>query len=345
MKADKPRDMKARICIVGNGAFANRIHLPALTSFEDVEISGICAFNEERLRQTAGKFRIPDGNIFAARSPTGYQEMLTALRPDGVYVIGQPGQMFSVWTWCLENGFNLFIEKPMGMTLHQARTLAGLAESNRCITQVSHQRRSAPILEKVREICLRKGPITHATVEFYKCDIVPMRGDRDRMLDDFVHVVDTARWICGGEVVDVESYCTRVVVPDINWISARLIFDNGSIAQTMGSWTSGRRIFRVGMHAPGICGEADPDVGAYVFADGDPDGIKYDTREVAGSDELFVYGGFRKKSREFIDSLLARREETSSPFRDALKTMEVCETILSQTQIREFGYGTRGPGD
>ena len=72
----------------------------------------------------------------------------------------------------------------------------------------------------------------------------------------------------------------------------------------------------------------------FVYTEGDYTGVRYDSKEVAGSDELFVYGGFQKKSREFVDSLIAGKALTSSPFSDALKTMEVCETILAQALIR-----------
>lgn len=48
-------DRKARICIIGNGRFANKVHYPSLTSLKEVEIIGICAFNKERLYQTAKK--------------------------------------------------------------------------------------------------------------------------------------------------------------------------------------------------------------------------------------------------------------------------------------------------
>ncbi|HTF17364.1 MAG TPA: Gfo/Idh/MocA family oxidoreductase [Chryseolinea sp.] len=326
--------MKVRICIVGNGLFANKVHYPSLASLHDVEIVGICAFDEEKLGVTAKKFNIPTENIYVSRSGSDYQKMLIDLCPDGVYVIGPPGQMLDIWIWCLRNKFNLFIEKPMGLTLHHARTLAHLAEENNCITQVSHQRRSSPLLQKVREECVKKGNITHAIVEFSKYDIVPMIGDRDRMLDDYTHAVDTARYICGGEVVEVESHCRRLMVPDINWIGAHLHFNNGSSCYVIGNWTSGRRMFRVNVHAPGICGEVDLEKEGYVYADGDVNGVRYDTKEVAGSDELFVYGGFQRKSREFINSLFSGQEETSSPFRDALKTMEVCETILAQALIK-----------
>ena len=325
--------MKVRVCIIGNGLFANKVHYPSLHSFEDIEIVGICAFNEERLKQTAVNFDIPKENIYVAKSISDYQRMLIKLRPDGVYVIGQPGLMFGIWVWCLQNKFNLFIEKPMGITIHQANTLAYLARENNCITQVSHQRRSSPVLNKIREDCLKNGPINHSIVEFYKYDINPMLEARDRMLDDYIHAVDTARWICGGEVVEIESYCKRITVHDINWIEANLYFDNGASSYVIGSWTSGRRIFRVTMHAPGICGEVEIEKEAYLYAEGDYEGVRYDSKVISGSDELYVYGGFQRKNREFINSLLSGKEETSSPFSDALKTMKVCETILAQALI------------
>ena len=57
---------KVQICIIGNGLFANKIHYPSLYSFNDVEIAGICAFNELWLKQTASDFNIPGKNIYEA---------------------------------------------------------------------------------------------------------------------------------------------------------------------------------------------------------------------------------------------------------------------------------------
>ena len=102
----------------------------------------------------------------------------------------------------------------------------------------------------------------------------------------------------------------------------------------MNSWTSGRRIFCVQMHAPGICVEAEHEGKGYLYADGDTKGIEYDTREVAGSDENFVYGGFQAKNREFIDCVKAGQQPGSN-FSDAVKTMEVAEIILAQALLSE----------
>lgn len=316
---------KVKIAFIGCGGMANRVHYPSLASFPDVEIIAICDIDREKLNATGEKYNIE-------RRYTDYRKMIEETSPDAVYAIGQPHIMYDIWKWCLEQGLNLYIEKPMGITIHQARSLAYLAEKKGCITQVSFQRRAVPLLVKLREECLKKGPITHAVCEFYKCNIEPYLEARDHMMDDGVHAIDTLRWMCGGEVKRILSVTKSVLVPDINFISAILEFDNGSIGVMINSWTSGRRIFRVQMHSPGIWVEADPEDKGRLYADGDTIGIEYDTKEVAGSNEFHVYAGFQAKNREFIDCLKTKKQPSSN-FSDALKTMEIAEKILAKSLL------------
>ena len=317
---------KVRIAMIGAGAMANNVHYPSLASFDDVEIAAICDLDTERLNTTAHKYGIE-------RRYTDYREMVQDIAPDGVYVIGQPHLMYDIWIWCLQQGLNLYIEKPMGLTWHQAQMLAELAEKKGLITQVSHQRRSSPLLKKMRHECLKKGPITHAVCEFYKCNISPMYGARDHMMDDCTHSIDTVRWMCGGELVEMESHCKRVGTPDINWIGAMLHFDNGSTGYILNSWASGRRVFRVQMHAPGIYVDAEVEGKAFLYADGDYEGVEYDCYEVAGGTTSWEVFGCRDKNREFIDALKTGKDITTSPFRDCVKTMEVAEKILARALL------------
>ena len=313
--------------MIGAGAMANTVHYPSLASFDDVEIAAICDLDEQRLTTTADKYGV------AARH-TDYRRMVEAVNPDAVYVIGPPHLMYDIWYWCLSQGLNLCIEKPMGITIHQARALAHLAAEHNCITQVSFQRRSCPMVAQLREECLKRGPIVHAVCAYYKHQPEPYLHARDRMLDDGVHAIDTLRWMCGGEVVGVESICRRVGAPDINFFTAMLHFDSGATGVLVNSWTSGRRIFRVEMHAPGICAEAEHENKGYLYADGDTKGVEFDTRQVAGSNEFFVYAGFQAKNREFIDAV-KQGTQPPSHFGDAVKTMEVAETILAQALLRK----------
>jgi len=319
--------------MIGAGAMANSVHYPSLASFADVEIAGICELDADRLRNTADKYGVPEARRFLSSTLDGYRTAVASVDPDAIYAIGQPNIMYPIWKWCLEQGRNLCIEKPMGLSAHQARSLAYLAAKHRCITQVSFQRRTCPMVVNLRNACLERGDIVHAVCEFYKCNPEPYLDARDHMMDDGVHAIDTLRWICGGEVVDIQSVTRRVGVPDINFISAQLLFDNGATGLLLNSWTSGRRIFRVQMHAPGICAEAEHEGHGTLYADGDTKGEVYSTREEAGSDELFVYGGFQAKNREFIDAVKLGMLPPSC-FADAVKTMEIADKILAQALMR-----------
>ena len=324
-----------RIAMIGAGRMANNVHYPSLGSFEDVEIAAISDLSPEALNTTADKYGVK-GRY------SDYRKMVSEVAPDGVYVIGQPHVMYDIWHWCLKEGLNLYIEKPMGLTWHQAQMLAHLAEQKGVITQVSHQRRTSPLLHTLRSALLERGPIVHAVCEFYKHGPSPYTGPRDHMMDDTVHAIDTVRWMCGGgegsqsgaDVVEIESRCKRIGTPDINWIGATLHFANGATGYLVNSWSSGRRVFRVQMHAPGITAEGDQEGVAHVYADADTKGTQYTAQDVAGSKDLYVFGGFKAKNREFIDSLKTGKEVTSSPFRDCVKTMEIAEKILAQALVR-----------
>ncbi len=320
---------RVRVAMIGAGVMANMVHYPSLASFPDVEFAGICDIRPDRLHATEDKYAIP-----AERRYTDYRQMVTEVAPDAVYIIGQPEVMYHLAVWCLQQGQNVYFEKPLGITLHQARNLAYLAAKRSCITQVSFQRRSCPMVVQLHEQCLARGPITHAVCRFYKHLPVPHLDTRDHMMDDGVHAIDTLRWMCGGEVVRVEGTTKRLLTPDINFIAATLHFDNGSLGIMLNSWTSGRRIFAVEMHAPGIAVEAEHEGRGVVYADGDTQGVSYDTRAVAGSDEFYVYGGFQAKNREFIDCVKAGTLPASH-FGDAVKTMEVAERILAQGLLAE----------
>ena len=313
-----------RVAMIGAGGMANAVHYPSLASFDDVTIAGICDIDEGRLNETADKYSIE-------KRYTDYRRMIDEVAPDGVYAVGPPHIMYDIWVWLLQQGLNIYTEKPMGMSFHQARMLAYLAEEHGCITQVSFQRRNSPLLVKMRKACLARGPIVHAICEFHKCNLVPYTGSSGFMIDDAIHAIDTVRWMCGGEVVDVQSRTKRACVPDINWIHADIQFDTGAIGFVQVNMSSGRRVFRVQMHAPGISTDAEVEGKAYLYKDNDYHGDVFDTKEVAGSNENYVFGGFQSKNREFIDSLKTGKTVCSSPYSDAIKTMEVADIILAQS--------------
>jgi predicted dehydrogenase len=310
---------KIRVAVFGAGSRSRQAAIPSLAGIDDVEMVALCDIDQALCGKTADQFGIPGRygkDIF------DYQRMVAETKPDAVVAIGNPHQLYDVWRWLLENGVPLAIEKPLGLTPHQSRALAYLAEKAGVPTQVLFQRRYTPVAMKAFSLCRERGDINHAVCRFYKCDKAPMLGARDHLLDDTVHSVDTLRWMCGGEVVGVESHCRRIGTPDVNFVSAALYFSNGSVGHLINSWTSGKRIFSVEMHADGIFAEIEHETGGYVYRDGSLDGLRLDAIGEAGSDRYEVYTGARAAMEDFIRALQTGGLPASN-FADAAKTMDV----------------------
>jgi Predicted dehydrogenases and related proteins len=321
---------KLRVAMIGAGSRANQVIYPSLSMMSDVEICAVCDINMVRCTNTADKYNV--ALRYGSDGVESYQKMVREVKPDAVFCIGQPHIMYDLWQWILNEGIDLYIEKPLALTIHQARSLTYLAEKNNCVTQVSFQRRSTPMVTMLRDKCLEKGDITHAVCRFYKYDINNNLSARDHMMDDTVHSIDTLRWICGGEATDIYSDVARNRVQDINFISAVLKFDTGATAHLINSWSSGKREFSVEMHAPGIYATAEHESKGHLYVEGDVKGVEFDTAEVAGSNEFHVYTGVYEACRQFIDGCRTRKQPPSC-FSDAVKTMEIAEKILAKALL------------
>ena len=321
---------KVRIAVVGAGSRAMQVIYPSLADHPMVEIAGICEIDMELLHAAAELYGVD--RRYGEKGIYEYQRMLNELKPDAVAIIGQPHVMYDLWEWSLLNGYNLLIEKPMALTIHQARMLTWMAEKKNLITQVAFQRRYTPMVVKMRSECLKRGGIVHAVCRFYKYQLDPATSARDHMMDDCVHSIDTLRWICGGDVTKVESHCKRIGVPDINFISATLHFDNGSTGYLINSWSSGKRVFEVEIHAPGIYVRAEHEGKAQMYVEGDVDGVEFDTREMAGSGDFHVYTGDYALIDDFVQGLKTGKLP-SACFQSSVKTMEIAEIILAQALL------------
>lgn len=315
---------KVRLCFVGAGKMAHLVHYPSIAKCADAEIVGICDLDEKKLHDTALEYHVE-------KTFNDYKVMMDTMAPDGVFVIAPPQYAYDIVAWHVRQGIPVFCEKPLGLNLHQTHMLTELAAQGNAITQVGHQRRSSPLMNALLQTCRESGPVTHAVCEFYKYDIQPLYTAQDHIHDDCSHSVDTLRHLCQGEVVEIESHTKRIGTPDINWVHATLGFDNGSTGMLVNSWTSGRRVFRVEIHSPGVYADVELEKEGILYKQGDYTGVHYDAKEVAGGEDFYLYGGFREKHREFIDSIRFGKEMTSSPFRDVAKTMAVIEHILAQS--------------
>jgi predicted dehydrogenase len=321
--------------MIGAGGRANQVIYPSFYDLQKTgkaEIAGVCDIDLDRLQKTADKYGIL--KRYGAGGVYEYQKMINDLKPDAAAVIGQPHIMYDIWLWCLEHGIHLYIEKPLALSIHQARNLTAVAKRGKLVTQVSLQRRYSPMITQMRNECLKRGQMTHVLCKFYKNDIHDMLGARDHMMDDSVHAIDTLRWMAGSEVAKVDSVTRRIGTADINFIMAQLSFANGTVGHLMNNWSSGKRIFAVEMHAPGIFAEAEHETKGRLYTDGNLTPKVYDASEAAGSSEFHVNTGVLAAAEDFVNCCL-NGGQPAACFESTIKTMKVAETILAQAIIAE----------
>ena len=324
-----------RTVFVGGGERAGAVIYPAFERLRrqgSVEIAGICHTNAGRREEFAKKYGLE--RRYGAGGAHDYEKMIEELKPDAAVVIGHPNIMYDCWVRCLEQGLHLFIEKPLGLSIHQARALAALAGRKKLVTQVAFQRRYSPMVTKLRDECLKRGELTQVLCKFYKNDLHDNFRARDHMMDDTVHAIDTLRWMAGSEIVKADSLTGRVATVDINLIAAQFTFANGCVGHLLNNWSSGKRIFAVEMHAPGIFVEAEHEGKGYMYTDGNLVPTVFDAAESAGSDEFYVYTGVLAAAQDFVNCCLEGGEPDCS-FSHSVNTMKIAELILAQSLLRE----------
>ena len=133
-----------RVGLVGCGQMGE-VHLGLLKDLKSVEIVGLVDTNLDRARALAARIK-------AAPAFRDLDHLLEQTRPDTVHIVTPPATHPSLVCMALRGGCHVFVEKPMALMAHEAKSMiAAAAENNRLLT-VGHHHLFDPV---VREAHLR----------------------------------------------------------------------------------------------------------------------------------------------------------------------------------------------
>jgi len=316
---------RVRAAFVGAGNRAFSAHYPAVKRLlDEVDLAAVCEVDPARLARGADHFELPP-----ERRYSDLNLMLAEVKPELVYTIMGPTFVRSVAERCLAAGAHVVIEKPPGASVAEVESIQRAARAANRQAMVCFQRRHAAVVEESRRRILARGPVTMCVVQFHK-DLIPSGPSKDGMTtlwDDVVHVVDLARYLCGGRVEEVHAYRDS---PFTDWPSlynALIRFDNGATALLSGNRTSGGRFLRAEVHGR--------EIGAYM--DDLPRSVRFQqdnsrepelltAAELTGQDELLVWEGVVAMHRHFLECARANKPAITS-LDDALETMRLCARI------------------
>ncbi len=223
---------KVRAGVIGVG-YLGRFHAEKYASLPDGELVGVVDADPARAAELAKKL-----NTRAFKDP---EQLLGEV--DAVSIVVPTVRHHRLAKQFLEQGVHVLLEKPMTVTLEQADELIELARSKAAILQIGHIERFNPAVTAIKAmlsspryiIAERAAPFT------VRCT------DVNVVLDLMIHDLDIVADLAGSEPKAISAAGASVITRELDMASARIVFQNGCIADVSASRVSDekKRLLRV----------------------------------------------------------------------------------------------------
>lgn len=174
-----------KVGIVGLGGIAQKAWLPVVTRTEGWQIAGAFSPNQQKARPLCDSYRIPLLSTL--------DELAAA--SDAVFVHSSTASHFSIVDRLLRAGVDVCVDKPLAATLDEAEQLVSLADARGRKLMVAFNRRFAPRYLQLKAALARPASLR---MDKHRSDSVGPQDLLFTLLDDYLHVVDSALWLAGG---------------------------------------------------------------------------------------------------------------------------------------------------
>jgi len=176
---------KLRIGVVGLGGIAQKAYLPILSQAADWTLVGGFSPNQQKAQPICDSYRLA---CFSGLDSLAQQ-------CDAVFVHSSTASHFQVISELLHYGVHVYVDKPLAETVEQGEQLIALAEKQGKALMVGFNRRFAPLYQQLKQDMCQPASLR---MDKHRADSVGPNDMRFTLLDDYLHVVDTALWLGGG---------------------------------------------------------------------------------------------------------------------------------------------------
>ncbi len=179
---------KLRIGVAGLGGIAQKAWLPVLSAASDWTLQAAWSPTEEKARRVCDSYRLP------------YASSLSTLASqcDAVFVHTTTASHYAVVSELLNAGVHVCVDKPLADNIDDAERLIALAARKNLTLMVGFNRRFSPLY---RELKAQLPTATSLRMDKHRTNSVGPQDLRFTLLDDYLHVVDTALWLAGGNAI------------------------------------------------------------------------------------------------------------------------------------------------
>jgi len=185
------RIMKKKIAVVGLGNICEKAYMPVLGVNNNIALM-LYNRSAEPLAEMQEKYRVEYG--------TNDLEELIADQPEGAFVLTASDSHYSIVKKLLENGIDVFVEKPATTHAYETKELAELADRKGRILMVAFNRRYAPLHTRAKELWGGKPVGLGIFRKFRSNPALPTISGQ--FYDDTIHQIDLLRYFCGEGKVE-----------------------------------------------------------------------------------------------------------------------------------------------
>jgi predicted dehydrogenase len=218
---------KINYCVIGAGHLGT-YHVQQLQNLKDVNLIGVYDIVHSKAKALSKNFNI---NCF--------KRLEDALdQSDAVSICAPASNHFSVAQNALRNGCHLFIEKPITDSLKDAEKIIKLNSAAKKTIQIGHIERFNPAFIEF----IKSGP-KPLFIESHRLSPYNVRGlDVPVILDLMIHDIELILSFINSDIKSIHASGARVVSGDIDLANARILFNNGCVANLTSSRISNKQM-------------------------------------------------------------------------------------------------------
>ncbi|PFN99440.1 oxidoreductase [Bacillus sp. AFS076308] len=293
--------------VIGLGDIAQKAYLPVYSSMKDLEFHFFTR-NQEKVKSVGSQYRFE--NLHSTL------ESLLSSGIKGAFVHSSTVSHEGIVEQLLEHDIHVFVDKPITDHYDGAKKLVELAEQKGLILMTGFNRRYAPAYQRLKEVAAPNMVI----VQKHR-NALPGEP-RTFIYDDFIHVVDTVRYLCPTPIDEV--IVNGKIVGGILYHVVVQFISSGATALGIMNRDNGTNEEIVEVMGP-VEKRSVYNVSKLVVSKG------METTEVRGSDweSTLKKRGFEQMVSDFVNAVMTNSKPSISAS-DALETHEICEKILSK---------------
>lgn len=295
-----------RIGIIGIGDICKKAYLPVLTAMADIELV-LCTRNTKTIDEIKSKYRVKEAY-------TNIEELIKA-GIDEAMVHSSTESHFPICKTLLENKIPVYVDKPISYSYKEAEELYELSKKYDTKIMVGFNRRYVPKVKELKEL-------GNPDIIIMEKNRVNLPGDtRVFVFDDFIHVIDTVRFLMGNDYKDIAINYKKdnrglinVVLTLSNENTTAIAImnrDNGAVEETIEYMASGKKAVVTSL------------VKTTKFENN-----KESIEEFGDWTPTLYKRGFENVIGEFI-SFIKEKNNCYKYIEDAIKTHKICEDIVS----------------